>query len=414
MSQIVLQHATLWDGTGAAALTEAVVVVEDGRIARVGQDTGDLSGAELYDLGGAFLLPGLIDCHVHLTGDGEPDLYRALRKAIPYVTLEAAAHALKTLEAGFTTVRDAGAGYGIDVSLRDAVAAGIVPGPRLQVSGVPLSITGGHGDDFLPPHVHIEGRRVVDGPDEARKAARTELRAGVDWIKLCATGGVLSERTSPHARGLTVEEMRAAVEEAHNAGRKTLAHAQGTQGIKNAILAGVDSIEHGFYLDDEAIQLMLDRGVYLVPTLAAVHHIVANAARMGASEWGLTKACEAREAHLESFRRALEANVPIAMGTDAATPFNHHGCNARELELMVEAGMSPQQALLSATVRAADLLGLSEHLGTVTPGKIADLIVVAGDPLADIRVLQDVSRILLVMKEGQVVVDRGLEHRGRG
>jgi len=406
----VIKNARLIDGTGRDPVTGAAVLIEEDRIAAVGS-VGEVAipegdRVETIDAAGRTLLPGLIDAHVHITGNGDPDLLKAMKKTIPYVTLESSVNARKTLEAGFTTIRDAGGEWLIDISLRDAIRDGLVPGPRMLVSGVPLSITGGHGDHFFPPEIEFRGRRVVDSPDEARKAAREQLRNGADLIKLMATGGVMSEKDLPTSRGMTIAEMEAAIEEAHNVGKKTLAHAQGANGIRNAILAGVDSIEHGFYLTDEIIDLMLERGVFLVPTLVAVHQILANGEKMGIPEYGVRKAREHAEAHKKSFQRALKAGVKIAMGTDAATPFNYHGRNALELELMVEAGMTPAQALQAATRMGAELLGLADKIGTVEPGKLADLILVDGDPLADIRLLQDTERIKLVIKGGRTAVDR--------
>jgi len=422
MGTIIIRGGTLIDGRGGPPLEDATLVIRDGVIAEVkgagevrwtdgtkgpGEPEGPAGPSDLViDARGKTVLPGLIDCHVHLMGDGNPDILRALKKTVPRYTLEAAVHARRTLEAGFTTVRDAGGEALVDIALRDAVRDGLVPGPRMLVSGLPLTTTGGHGDPFWPPALEFKHRRVVDSPDEARKAAREELRNGADVIKLCATGGVMTERSIVTSRCMTVAEMQAAVEEAQNVGARTLAHAHGTQGVKNAILAGVDSIEHGMYLTDEVIELMLERGVFLVPTLAAVHRILANAEKAGMPDWVVSKCREHGEAHRASFRRALAAGVKIAMGTDAATPYNFHGENALELELMVREGMTPMQAIVAATGRAAECLGLEEKLGTLEPGKLADVIVVDGDPLADIRCLQDKTRIVLVIKGGAIAVRR--------
>ena len=235
---------------------------------------------------------------------------------------------------------------------------------------------------------------------------RDRLRDGADHIKLHATGGVMSEGDLPTARGLTVEEMRAAIEEAHNVGKKTMAHAQGSTGIKNAILAGISSIEHGFYLTDEIIELMLKKDVFLVATLCAVHHIVEKGIEGGIPKYGVEKAREAKQAHLDSFLKAYKAGVKIAMGTDAATPFNCHGNNAQELELMVNAGMKPRDALVSATARGAELMGWGDRMGQVKLGFWADLILVDGNPLEDVKVLQDKRNIKLVIKGGEIQVDR--------
>lgn len=389
------------------------LVLEDKKILAVGpQAQVQLpSGAQqVYDVSGKTILPGLIDSHIHITGSGSPDRWERIKELVPHMAIRAAVNARRTLEAGFTTIRDAGAPWRVDIALKQAINEGLVPGPRMLVSGRGLSITGGHGDSAngWPPEVEFKGRYVVDGVDAARRAAREQLRDGADQIKLHATGGVMSEGDLPTARGLTLEEMRAAIEEANNVGKKTMAHAQGSTGIKNAILAGINSIEHGFYLTEEIIELMLKRDVFYVPTLAAMHHIVTRGHEGKIPAYAVAKAREAQEAHLASFRRALAAGVKIAMGTDAATPYNYHGNNALELELMVQAGMSPLQALLSATKMGAELLGLSDKIGSLEPGKLADLLVVEGDPLADIKILQNKEAILLVMKEGQVAVNRGL------
>lgn len=408
---IVIHDGTLIDCVTAERQPNVSVLLRGNKIEAIGK-AGDLvvpESAEHIDARGKTIMPGMIDAHIHITGDGDPNILKRMRKTVPQQAIEAASHAKATVEAGFTSIRDAGAGFLIDIGLREAVNAGTVPGPRMKVSGRGLSITGGHGDTFFPPEIVFAGRYVVDSPDEARKAAREQLRAGADCIKLLATGGVMSERTESDPRGLTVEEMRAAIDEARNVGAKTLAHAQGNQGIKNAIIAGIDSIDHGFYLDDEAIEMMIDRGVYMVPTLAAVHHIVVSGEKMGVPPHAVRKAGIAQEAHIASFQKALKAGVKIAMGTDAATPFNFHGKNALELELMCKAGMTPEHALLSTTRLAAELLGTDDAVGTIEVGKLADIMLVDGDPLADVTVLQDAQRISLVLKDGAVVINRGVK-----
>jgi imidazolonepropionase-like amidohydrolase len=407
----VIYDGTLIDCVTAEPRHHAAVLIKGDKIEAVGR-AGEMAipaDAQYVDARGKTIMPGMIDAHIHITGNGDPNQLRRMKKTVPFQAIEASLHARALLEAGFTSIRDAGAAFLLDIGLRDAVNAGLVPGPRMKVSGRGLSITGGHGDSFFPPEIEFASRYVVDSPDEARKAAREQLRAGADCIKLLATGGVMSEKSEPTTRGLTVDEMRAAIEEAKNVGAKTLAHAQGTLGIKNAIIAGINSIDHGFYLDDEAIELMIKHDVFMVPTLAAVHHIVVNGERMGVPAWGVRKALEGQAAHVVSFRKALDAGVKIAMGTDAATPFNFHGKNALELELMCDAGMTPAHALLSTTRLAAELLGTLDEVGTVEPGKLADLILVKGDPLADITVLQPADNIQLVLKGGDVAINRGVK-----
>lgn len=406
----VIKNARLFDGSGQPPYGPVSVVIEKDKIVLVGktEETSLPEGAHVIEAGGKLLMPGLIDSHVHITGSGNPDILKSKKELVPHAAIRASLNAKATLEAGFTAIRDAGGGFLIDVALKQAVNEGLVPGPRMQVACHGLSITGGHGDtrNGWPPEVEFKGRCVVDGPDEARKAAREQLRDGADHLKLHATGGVMSEGDVPTARGLTLEEMRAAIEEAHNVGKKSMAHAQGSAGIKNAVLAGISSIEHGFYLTDEIIELMLKNGVFLVATLSAVHHIVENGLKAGIPEYGVRKAEEAQAAHVASFQKAYRAGVKIAMGTDAATPFNYHGRNAVELELMVKAGMKPVDALCAATRMGSELMGLGDKMGQVKPGFWADLILVDGDPLADVRLLQDVSKIKMVMKAGRVAVTR--------
>ncbi|HHT84478.1 MAG: amidohydrolase family protein [Bacillota bacterium] len=411
---LVIKNVTVFDGTGKPPWGPASVFIEGDKIENVGPSNevpapeNLESAGKVIDGAGMFLMPGIVDCHVHITGTGNPDRLKQMKQGIPYTAILATINAKNTLEAGITAVRDAGAAFLIDVGLKRAIQEGLVPGPRLQVACRGLSITGGHGDsrNGWPPEIEFKGRYVVDSPDEARRAAREQLRDGADHLKLHATGGVMSEGDVPTARGLTIEEMRAAIEEAHNVGKKTMAHAQGSVGIKNAILAGISSIEHGFYLTDEIIELMLKRDVFLVPTLSAVHHIVEQGTEAGIPEYGVSKAREAQEAHIKSFYNAYKAGVKIAMGTDSATPFNYHGNNALELELMVNAGMQPIDALVAATSRGAELMGWGDKMGQVKPDFWADLILVSGNPVEDVRVLQNKQNIKVVLKGGEVVVDR--------
>ncbi len=405
-----IKNARLFDGSGREPYGPVHVIIEDDKILTVGPaaEVEVPENAEIIDALGRWLMPGMIDSHIHITGSGNPNILKAKKELVPHVAIRATLNAKATLEAGFTAIRDAGAGFLVDVALKQAVNEGLVPGPRMRVACHGLSITGGHGDtrNGWPPEVEFRGRHVVDSPDEARRAAREQLRDGADHIKLHATGGVMSEGDVPTARGLTLDEMRAAIEEANNVGKKSMAHAQGSTGIKNAVLAGISSIEHGFYLTDEIIELMLKKDVFMVPTLSAVHHIIENGLEGGIPEYGVRKAEEAQAAHTASFQKAYRAGVKIAMGTDASTPFNYHGRNAIELELMVKAGMSPIDALGAVTRMGAELLGWGDRMGQVKPGFWADLILVDGDPLLDIKVLQDVSRIKMVMKAGKVAVTR--------
>ncbi len=392
----------LIDGRGGQPIVNPLILVEDGRITSVTAGGEVPAGAEVIDLGTKTVLPGMIDCHVHIGSNGEAKYETVgIKELIPFRALKAARVAELDLNAGFTTLRDMGESGYIDIAVKQAIEAGMYPGPRLLVSGHGLSMTGGHGDSRYIPEVHNTSKiGIVDSPDAARKCAREQLKYGADCIKILATGGVMSEGTEPGAQQLSYEEMKAGIDEAKKLGKTSAAHAQGTKGIKEAIRAGISSIEHGFYLDAEAIQMMLDNDVYFVPTLVAVHGIVTNGIESGIPAYAVNKAKHAQAAHLDSFRRALAAGVKIAMGTDAGTPFNYHGKNAFELELLVKAGMTEMQAILSTTSVAATLCQMQDKVGTVEAGKFADIIAVEGDPLADIKVLQSVA---FVMKGGEVI-----------
>lgn len=402
---LIIKAGRLIDGRGKIH-RDVEILIEEDKIIRVAPSVEASEETEVLDFSDMTVMPGLIDSHLHITSDGDPDPIKRIRRGIPYTTLIGAVQAKNTLEAGITAVRDAGAGFNTALDLKRAIDDGLVPGPRMMVSGQGLSITGGHGDpaNGWPPEVEFLGRRPVDSPDEARKAAREELAYGADCIKIIATGGVMSMGTDHTVRGLTEEEMRAAIEEAKNRKKKTLAHAQGTEGIKNAIRAGINSIDHGFWIDDEAIEMMLDRDVFMVPTLAAVHHIVEAGTEKGVPPHAVEKAKIGQQAHLESFARALESGVKIAMGTDAGTPFNRHGNNAFELKLMVDAGMTPMQAIVSSTSLAAEVLDL--EVGAVQEGYLADLIAVDGDPSENVTCLGELENIRMVMLGGEIKVRR--------
>lgn len=372
---------------------ELYIVIEGTKIKAVEPDlnTAAYLDAEIIDVTGSYVLPGLIDCHVHILNSGAADDTRERMEPDAYKTLKGAAHARKMLTCGFTTVRNMGSEHCLDVSLSRAIDEGLIEGCRIIPSGEFITMTGGHGWSM---------GRQVDGPWEAKKAAREQLRAGAKVIKIMATGGVMTPGVEPGSPQLTLEEIRAAVEEAHKAGCKTASHAQGTAGIKNAILAGIDSIEHGIYLDEETVDLMLKYNVALVPTLVAPYHIVRGGIEAGIPAFAVDKAKRVQERHLKSFELALRAGIKIGMGTDAGTPLNRHGNNALELQLMVEAGMSPLQALLAATRNAAEIIG-RDDLGTIEVGKTADLIIVDSDPLQDICVLK--RKPNAVIKGGSII-----------
>jgi imidazolonepropionase-like amidohydrolase len=385
-----LGNVRLIDGTGRV-WDRATIHLDGERIATV-TDAAVPPAGDTLDLSGKTVIPGLINCHSHLCLDGSPDPLSAWqRRSITENVLLAAGHAEATLRAGITTVRDLGGFDGVDLQLRKAIHDGLVPGPRMLASGKPLCMTGGQG--------HVLAREV-DGPHEARKGAREQLKAGADIVKLMATGGVMTPGVEPGSAQLTWEEMRAAVEEAHKAGKLTASHAQGTAGVKNALRAGIDSIEHGFFLDAEAIDMMLEQGTVFVPTLAALQQALEAGTEAGIPPFVIEKARRATDAHLDSFRRAREAGVRIAAGNDGGTPFNLSDNLAGELECLVAAGMTPAAALDAAHSTAAELLGMADQIGTVEPGKLADLVVLDADPLDHISAVRQVH---MVIKDGQHV-----------
>jgi imidazolonepropionase-like amidohydrolase len=407
--RVAVKAAHLIDGRNDKVLSPAVVLIEDGHIVQVGSALAIPKDAQVLDLGAATLLPGLIDAHVHLTSVPENSGYRELGVSLPRETLYGATNAARTLLAGFTSARNVGAGGFSDVALREAIDAGELAGPRLLVSGPPLGITGGHCDEnLLAPRFHFKEEGVADGPWEARTRARDVIKYGADLVKLCASGGVLSKGDQPGAPQYSVEEMRAIVEEAHRAGRKVAAHAHGTLSIKEAIRAGVDSIEHASLIDEEGIKLAKEHGTFLVMDIYNDDFILQEGLKNGMLPESIEKEKAIGRLQRESFARAVKAGVRMAFGTDAGV--YPHGNNARQFAVMVRYGMTPREAIRSATLDAAELLGWKDKVGSVEPGKLADLIAVRGDPLADVRALEDVG---FVMKGG-VVVKNALSDEARG
>jgi imidazolonepropionase-like amidohydrolase len=404
---LAIINGTIIDGLGGDPLEGTLLVEEEHIIALGRKDQVAIpSDATVIDAKGGSILPGLIDCHVHFMLE-YPDIMRGLTTQPSLRLLQSIPRMRATLEAGITTVRDAG---GTPAGVKIAVERGIIAGPRMQVAVSLISQTGGHGDGFFPCCVDIGlfGIRfydvpngVADGIEEVRKTTREILRAGADWIKLATTGGVLSVSDVPTSSQLTVDEIATAVYEAAAQERRCMAHAQGLQGIKNALIGGVASIEHGVYLNDELIDLMLKQDVYLVPTLVAPLAVVEFAEEhpdilppmMAAKAYGVI------EAHRQSFRHAVEAGVNIAMGTDSGV--GKHGGNGRELLLMAENGMTTMQAIVASTQNAARLLHLDKQIGTLEVGKLADVIVVKGDILGDISTIVDPTNIQLVLKGGR-------------
>jgi imidazolonepropionase-like amidohydrolase len=395
MDRTILTGALLIDGTGAPPVAGRAVVVEDGRIAAVVGEREAPAGAALR-LDGLTLLPGLVNCHVHLCFNGEADpAATMLRESYPMTVIRAVQRARINVEAGVTTVRDLGGRDYAELAVRDAIRQGLIPGPRTLVAGRGICITGGHG-------WHMIGREA-DGPDEVRKAVREQIKAGADVIKLFATGGVMTPGVEPSAAQLTLDEVRAAIEEASRAGRRTAAHAQGTDGIANCVEAGITTIEHGVFLTEELCARMARDGVALVPTLIAPHAIAAGGVASGIPDFAVRKSLAVRDRHTESFRMALRLGVTIAAGTDAGTPMNPHGSMVPELELMVKAGLAPLAAVQAATSTAARVLGLEQETGRVAPGLAADLLAVAGNPADRIQALDDVR---LVIAQGRTIVNR--------
>ncbi len=389
-----LTGATIIDGIGTEPIQDGVVLIDDkGKIAACGsREAVEIPGdAPIEDCGGKTIIPGLVDAHVHfcLEPCGDP-ISQAVKESDAQTAFKAANNAKKTLLAGVTTVRDVGGKNYIDLDLRDAIAKDELPGPRMLAAGRILTMTGGHGWAMS---------EEIDGEAEARKASRKQLKKGVNLVKIIATGGVMTEGVEPGSPQLTEAEMRAAIEEAHKAGRKTATHAQGTSGIQNAVRAGIDSIEHGIFLDQKTVDMMVEKDVFLVPTLAAPYWISEKGREAGIPEYAVKKSDAVIEDHVNSFKMAYQGGVKIAMGTDAGTPFNEHGKNTYEIRLMVKHGMSPMEAIKTATHRSAELLGISDEVGSIEPGKQADLLVLAANPLSDI---QQVERIHQVYKNGKV------------
>jgi imidazolonepropionase-like amidohydrolase len=406
MAYTVLRHVTVVDGTGASPRPGQTIVVNGNKIESIATDTSAKYPADsaVYDGDGGTACPGFIDAHLHTAYTGGPDLAYVYKDLPSFIAMRATVHARRLLHAGVTSVRDAGSTAYADIALRQAIDAGLVPGPRMRACGYGLKMTGGHGDSFFSPIVEVSQPGMANTPDEARKVARMNLKMGADHIKIIsASGGVMSAGTEPGAPQMTVEEMRAAIDEAHKAGKPAMAHTHGTQAVKNAILAGIDSVEHGSYLDDEAIEMLLQRGVFLVPTLLAPVRIVQHGERGGIPEYAVRKAKLVSEEHAKSFARAVRAGVKIAMGTDAGTPYNVHGENLNELPLMVQAGMTPMQAIVASTKMGAELLQWGDKVGTLEAGKLADIVLVDGNPLDRIELLPDPAKIRLILKDGAVV-----------
>jgi len=377
----------IFDGTAGNYRSDIAILTEGQQIVALVPRSEVPSEHQTLDMGTLTLLPGLIDCHVHLVWNGSHDpKVIMLRESAEKTAIRALLHAFEELMHGVTTVRDVGGPYKVTLAVRDAIREGLFIGPRILAAGLAIEMTGGHARDL-----GLE----VDGPHEARKGVRTMLRAGVDLIKLMATGGVYTEGEEPGSPQLTVEEMSAAVEEAHKAGRKVAAHAEGLQGILNAIDAGVDTIEHGNFLDEEAAQRMVAGGQVLVPTLSPFYRMAQLGTAGGIPEYAARKAKQVVSGSFHAIDLAKKYGIPIATGTDDGSPRLPHGVLVYELELLVHAGLSPLEALNSATAVAAKACGLSDQVGTLEPGKSADFVGVSGDPLHDISALRNIDTVVI-------------------
>ena len=395
----------LFDSISCKVLEDKVVIIEDKTI----YDVIDLRefaqepDMEVIDLSDKFVTPGLTDLHVHsgMNGEGN-DRMDLLHHTPAELTLYSLKNVQQDLYAGFTTLRDCGSQAFVSVALRDAINKGDFEGPRMFVSGYSLGSTGGHADSHYAPGVTCtaEEHPIIDGPDSARKAARFNLKNGADFLKFMSTGGVMSKGTTLGAQQLCDDEIAAIIEIANLYGVHTATHAHGTNGIKAAVRAGVTTVEHGMILDEEAIQLMLEHGTYLTPTIIAAERICVKGPEMGLTPWMVEKANQALSHHEWGFRQCLERGVPITFGTDSATPYNYHGKQGYEFELLQRFGMDPHKALVAATMTNAKVLGVDKTQGSVEKGKVADLCAWSCDPMENVKTMQN---CLFVMKEGVVV-----------
>lgn len=390
--------SSLIDTLNSKVINSPVVEINDDRIVSIKSDASVPQGANVIDLGAATILPGLADLHTHLTYYNTDFGYESLAISVTDEAIRGVVNARKTLMAGFTSARNLGASGFADVSLRDAINNGHIPGPRLQVSGYAIGATGGHCDlNLLPSDYDFSAEGVADGPWAARQQVRENKKYGADVIKICATGGVGSKGTNPGVRQYTLEEMQAIVDEAHTVGMRVAAHAHGTEGILYAIRAGVDSIEHSSLIDEEGLELAKRNGTFLSLNAYTPIYMVANGEAMGMLPESLEKARNLKDKRLQTYRTAIESRAKVVFGSDSAT--YPHGDNTKQFAMYVELGMSPMEAIQSATTVAAESLGWVGDTGAVAPGYFADIIAVQGDPLEDISVLDNVT---FVMKAGHV------------
>ncbi len=400
MGESLIVGGTVFDGTGPTT-RQATIHLRDGMIAAVGDREQIAAGpdVEVVDADGLFVMPGMIDCHVHLTATSAASFeLQRLKDLVPLQAIRGVANARKMLDAGFTTVRDLGASGFANVAIRQAIEQGLAVGPRVLAAGSSMTVPGGHGDSYYRPEVSVYRENVVNGPDAARLAVRETVKMRADVIKLLVTGGVMTDGSDVGALQWTPDELRAAIEQAHQLGRRVAGHCHGAIGVIEGVKAGLDTVEHGTMLDEEAIDLLGEHGVYLVPTMVAGANIVAHGTAGGIPPHVVAKAEQVAAWSRRGVRLAHEAGVRIAFGTDCGTPFNQPGDNAAELALLVDVGLSPAEALLAATRVAAEAIGLADQLGTLEPGKAADILIVDGNPLDDVTVLRAPDRMVWVLK----------------
>lgn len=405
-----IKAGLLIDGNGGEPIKNGVVLVEDGKISKIGSASKVPvpNGADLLDASARTVIPGLFDAHCHMLMISQ-SLEKRLWVPPSLEVLKCAEILKRTLRAGITTLRDACGPN--DVGFRQAVEMGIIEGPRLVMSGA-IAQTGGHLDGYYPRDIELPfsegfavGPEFADGVPAVQGAARRILRKGFDFIKVCTTGGVTSPSDSPEYTEWTMDELRAIVYEASARGKAVMAHASGTKGIKNAIQAGIWSIEHGSMMDDEGLRMLVEHGTYFVPTLTILDDLMQQPDKFGLSDFAQSKVQVVGKTHFDNFRKAAAAGAKIATGTDNIEDWEH-GKNARELELMVRHGMTPMQAIVAATKTSSEACRVNNKVGTLEIGKQADLLVVDGNPLEDISILQDQSRLLLIMKDGKSYVDK--------
>ena len=395
----------LIDGTGEEPVKDAVVLIEGSRVSVVG-DASVPEGAEVIDASDMTVMPGLIDVHMHLNNDSSLTRVERYLDFPSAGLLRAVRNAWKNLEAGVTSVGNVGWGLNWDdLALRAAIEKGVVRGSRILASGRNIGPTASHGDMFMPITFPRPPGATVDGADEVRKTMREIIRAGPDFIKTATTGGVGSSGDEPWWRNWTQEEIDVIVDEAHAVKKAVQSHAEGSVGVKSALAAGVDQIEHGFEIDDDDVEVMLKQGTFLFPTLGIVDMIVHGERAKRMEPHVLRKASTWREIHIKSFERAHQAGVKITMGTDASSVYPH-GENAKELEYLVKHGMTPMETIVASSKTAAESFYLEDEMGTIEEGRLADLLIVDGNPLNDITVLQNKARIKVIMKDGRIEIDR--------